>query len=122
MLTRNAARAVELQARLQGTLQVHARVLLMRHSTRKPRAKRWCVGEAELQIATTELQTATTQLQSLGQTKAERGELQDTQAKLGAAEAAVKTARKEMRRILEETAAISAPDDSNTNRYAKYTV
>ena len=51
MLTRDAARAVELQARLQGTLQVHARVLLMRHSTRKPRAKRWCVGEAELQIA-----------------------------------------------------------------------
>ena len=51
MLTRDAARAVELQARLQETLQVHARVLLMRHSTRKPRAKRWCVGEAELQIA-----------------------------------------------------------------------
>ena len=40
----------------------------------------------------------------------------------GETEAAVKTARKEMRRILEETAAISAPDDSNTNRYAKYTV
>lgn len=40
----------------------------------------------------------------------------------GETEAAVKTARKEMRRILEEQAAISAPDDSNTNRYAKYTV
>ena len=40
----------------------------------------------------------------------------------GESEAAVKMARKEMRRILEEQAAISAPDDSNTNRYAKYTV
>ena len=51
MLTADAARAVGLQARLQETLQVHARVLLMRHSTRRRRAKRWSVGEAELQIA-----------------------------------------------------------------------
>ena len=40
----------------------------------------------------------------------------------GETEQAVKTARKEMRRILEEAAAIAAPDDTTTNRYAKYQV
>lgn len=36
--------------------------------------------------------------------------------------AAVSAAKKELRRILEEASAIAAPDDSTTNRYAKYTV
>jgi len=40
----------------------------------------------------------------------------------GETEQAVKTARKEMRRILEEAAAVAAPDDTTTNRYAKYQV
>ena len=40
----------------------------------------------------------------------------------GETEQAVKTARKEMRRILEEAAVIAAPDDTTTNRYAKYQV
>ena len=37
-------------------------------------------------------------------------------------EANVKAARKELRRILEESAALAAPDDQSTNRYAKYSI
>ena len=36
--------------------------------------------------------------------------------------AAAKAARKELRRILEEASLAAAPDDSSTNRYAKYSV
>jgi len=36
--------------------------------------------------------------------------------------AATTAAKKELRRILEEASAIAAPDDSTTNRYAKYTI
>ena len=37
-------------------------------------------------------------------------------------QANVKAAKKELKRILEEASVASAPDDSSTNRYAKYTV
>uniref|UniRef100_A0A7S3AHJ0 RNA helicase n=1 Tax=Haptolina ericina TaxID=156174 RepID=A0A7S3AHJ0_9EUKA len=40
----------------------------------------------------------------------------------GETEVAVKAAKKELRRTLEEHAAVAAPDDSSTNRYAKYSV
>lgn len=37
-------------------------------------------------------------------------------------QAAVKAARKELKRIVQEASMAAAPDDSSTNRYAKYTV
>eukprot|EP00966_Prymnesium_polylepis_P047390 1096921-Prymnesium_polylepis.1 len=40
----------------------------------------------------------------------------------GESEEAVKAAKKELRRTLEEHAAVAAPDDSSTNRYAKYSI
>ena len=35
---------------------------------------------------------------------------------------AMKAARKELKRVLQEQSVFSAPDDSSTNRYAKYSV
>ena len=40
----------------------------------------------------------------------------------GDSEAGVKSAKKELKRILVESSEAAAPDDSSTNRYAKYKI